>query len=131
MQFRHAICARTLEPQDDNEIALQLSGLMHFDEIVLIINNNGRRFDFPILFFHRRYFHNSPAKITLQEGESAVFADRLGDRCQYLWVQAFCRAVAPDHGVLFEMHVFNWLLRISMQPVSARNRCHISLHQTG
>ena len=80
VQFRHAVGARTLEADDDHDIALQFTRLEGAKHIVLVLKDGGGRLGGPTLRIHGAHLHDAAAEIALQQLHAAIGLERVGGR---------------------------------------------------
>ena len=102
MQFRHAVGARTLEAHHGDEIAVKLAALEGRQQVVLVLEDDGRRLDRQVLGLDRRGLHHRAAQRTGHQPQAAVRLERVADRPQDVEVERGFGPLAPDQPAVVE-----------------------------
>ena len=95
MQLWHAIALGTLETDDHNTIPVQISRLKGCLEFVLVVEHNGRRFNFTVLRGNGRDLDNAPTKVAIKHPQPTIGCKRLGNRAEHIRAKAFFRRGLP------------------------------------
>ena len=99
MEFRHAVRAGALELHDNHDVSCELACLECCNHFFLVLEDQGRRFNNPMLGPHGRSLDHSAAKITLEQLESTVCTERTTRRSQYRFIAGRRRRGLPGKAI--------------------------------
>ena len=102
MEFRHAVGARALIAEHDDEIARQLPRLEGGMERGLAIENAGGRGQALALLAHGGSLDDGLTEIALEQREAARALERSGNRAEDRGIEALRRRITPDKAAVSE-----------------------------
>jgi hypothetical protein len=89
VQLGHAVGARALEADDDDDIAVELAGLERLEHLILVGEAAARRLDRPALLGDRAGLEDGAAEIAADQPHPAVGQERIARRAEHVDVGAF------------------------------------------
>ena len=115
MQFGHAVRARALKADDNDDVAVKLSRLERGLHVFLCVENAARRFSDPAGRVNRTGLERRAAQIASHQPHTAVSLERTGWGAEHRVIRRLSGGTPPCQRVAFQ----HWLFAIIGETVPA------------